>query len=130
MDPKEIQVRSLLAQYHVQRSEQMSFTVIFLLAIMVVPVTWILNHVYHLYTLGWMLDVVTLCLGLAMAGHCHNSLQVIQGIAKELNKLSGQESFAYDLGRANDPFRMLLTTPFKVIGSILGLWALIRWPQF
>ncbi len=129
MDRNEIYARSLWAQYHVQQIWEMVFTVIFLLTIVAVPFAWMLNHVYHLYTLGWMLDVVVVCLGLAMAGHSHNSLQVIEKIAEDLNKLSDHESFSYDLGKFNDPVRMWLTMPFKVVGSILALWALVRWPQ-
>ena len=129
MESKELYAQLLRDQYRVQRMEQMSYMVIFILAITVVPVAWILNHVYHWYTLGWMVDVIALCLGLAMAGHSHNALQVIASLAKKLNEMSGIESFHYDLGKANDPVRMVLTTPFKVIGAVLAIWALFKWPQ-
>jgi ABC-type lipoprotein release transport system permease subunit len=102
----------------------------FMLAILTVPVAWIINHVEHNFQLGWMIGVVALILGLTMALHCGNTLQSLKRIATDLNKeMAPLKTFEYDLGKETEHLRYAFTLAGKIIGCVLLLWCFIPWPQ-
>lgn len=130
MESKDVYVQTLIAQYRAFRLELDIFTCFFMLAIMTVPVAWIINHVYHNFTLGWMIGFVALILGLSMATHCGNTLQSLKRIATDLNKaMSPLATFEYDLGKEAEPLRYAFTLAGKIIGCVILLWCFWPWPQ-
>ncbi len=130
MDQDEIYIRSLLKQYEVFRLELIIFTIFFMIAILMVPVAWVTNHVWHNYTLGWMAGVVAAVLGLSMATHCGNTISSLKRIATALNKEMGDHrTFEYDLGHETEIARYVITLIGKIIGILLLLNCFFRWPQ-
>lgn len=129
MDKHDVYVRSLHLQYLVNRLELMVFTFIFILSALVIPVSWIINHVYHDFRLGWMLAVVAAILGLAMATHCGNTLRVLKRVTDELDTAGEKPTFNYDQGRENDKVRMIVTLIGKIIACLILLWCFTPWPQ-
>ena len=131
MEPKEIYIRSLLEQYRVFRQELIIFTILFLLAMLMVPVAWSFNHIYHDYGLGCVVGVVAIVLGLPMATHCGNTIQILRRVTSHLNKEMAPEhrSFEYDLGQETDRVRYVVTLIGKAVGCLILIWCFIRWPQ-
>ncbi len=130
MESKDMQFRSLIAQYHVFQLEKIIFTIFFILAMLAIPVAWIITHVYHDLQLGQMIATVALILGLAMATHAGNSIQTIKRVAGKLNGLMDDKhrSFEYDLGQETDALRFVVTLIAKIIGAVLVLWCYNPWP--
>ena len=129
MNKHDVYIRSLHLQYLVNRLELMVFTIIFILTVLVVPVSWIINHVYHDFRFGWMLAVVAAILGLAMATHCGNTLQVLKRVTSQLNEAGEHPTFDYDQGRETDRTRYVITLIGKIIACLILLWCFTPWPQ-
>ena len=131
MEPKEVYLRSLLEQYRVFRQELIIFTIFLLLALLLIPVAWVQNHVDHNFTLGCMIAFVALVLGLSMATHCGNHIQVLRRVTSHLNKEMAPryQSFEYDQGQETDRLRYVVTVIGKIIACLVLVWCFIRWPQ-
>lgn len=131
MEPNEVYIESLLAQYRVNRMELMNFTNVFLIAIVMIAPAWFINHLYHNFRLGWMIATVAMILGLGMATHCGNTLKTLHRITADLNALMGEhKTFDYDQGKETDAIRFAVTLAGKVIGALLLIWCFTPWPQF
>lgn len=130
MDKHDVYVCSLLAQYRVNRSELMTFTVIFILSVIPIPYVWYLTHVAHNLLGAYLVATVPLFIGLSMAVHCGNSLRTLKRVTADLNKVSEKPTFDYDQGQENDRVRMVVTLIAKIIGALLLLWCFTPWPQF
>lgn len=130
MENNDLYVRSQLAQYSAFRLELIIFTVLFMIAILTVPVAWIINHVYNDFRLGWMLGVVALIIGLSMATHCGNTLQSLRRVTTALNKeMAPLQTFEYDQGKETEILRYTFTLAGKIIGCLLLIWCFFPWPQ-
>lgn len=131
MDSHDVYVRSLHLQYIVNRLELIIFTIIFILSVIPIPYVWYLMHVEHNLLVAYLVATVPVFIGLSMAVHCRNTIQVLKGITAALNaEMKPQQTFDYDQGRANDGVRMVVTLIAKIIGALLLLWCFSPWPQF
>lgn len=130
MDLMTIAVRSLWVEYQTYRRELLVFTILFVLAAVLVPITWIINHAMHQYWWGCCLGLIAFGLGISMALQCGEKIKILRGVAKDINDICpGHMLFRHDLGKATDSTRHGFEIFIKFLAGALMLWCFTPWPQ-